>query len=63
LPIATLGIIVKTAPAAVVAFKKLLLDVCLLTPEEQKASIERSFYEWKGECDQVDDILVFGMKI
>jgi phosphoserine phosphatase RsbU/P len=44
-------------------FKKLLLDVCLLTPEEQKASIERSFYEWKGECDQVDDILVFGMKI
>jgi serine phosphatase RsbU (regulator of sigma subunit) len=44
-------------------FKKLLLDVCLLTPEEQKAAIERSFYEWKGECDQVDDILVFGMKI
>lgn len=44
-------------------FKKLLLNVRSLTLEEQKAAIEKSFGDWKGECDQVDDVLVFGLKI
>lgn len=44
-------------------FKKLLLDNCSKTLNEQKTIIERSFDEWKDDRKQLDDILVIGFKI
>jgi tetratricopeptide (TPR) repeat protein/serine phosphatase RsbU (regulator of sigma subunit) len=43
-------------------FKELLLSVNTLTPGEQKQKIEESFVTWKGEFEQVDDVLVIGLK-
>lgn len=44
-------------------FKKLLLNNCSKTLNEQKIIIERSFDEWKDDRKQLDDILVIGFKI
>ena len=44
-------------------FKELLLDVCRLTMNEQKQALERKIEEWKGDLEQIDDILVIGIKI
>ncbi|HVN57143.1 MAG TPA: SpoIIE family protein phosphatase [Bacteroidales bacterium] len=44
-------------------FRKLLESVSDLSPSEQKNTLEKAFYEWKGEEPQVDDVLIFGFKI
>jgi sigma-B regulation protein RsbU (phosphoserine phosphatase) len=44
-------------------FKKLLLDNHSLPLAEQKIMLEKAFEEWKDKNDQIDDILVFGIKI
>ena len=44
-------------------FRHLLLSVHQLPLHEQREQLERSIEEWKGDNDQVDDILVIGMKI
>ena len=44
-------------------FKKLLLKHCSESMAEQKISVEREFYKWKGDNDQLDDIVVAGIKI
>jgi hypothetical protein len=31
--------------------------------DEQKESLKKVFYEWKGNNDQVDDILVMGVRV
>ncbi|HEC42265.1 MAG TPA: hypothetical protein ENI20_05490 [Bacteroides sp.] len=44
-------------------FKKLLLDINHLSMEEQKDTLNAKIEEWKGDHDQIDDILVMGIKI
>ena len=44
-------------------FKELLLDNCHLPMFEQKKVLEGNLNEWKGNIEQIDDILVIGIKI
>jgi serine phosphatase RsbU (regulator of sigma subunit) len=44
-------------------FKKLLIDIHNLPLNEQKKALEKNFEIWKGEHDQVDDILVMGIRM
>jgi serine phosphatase RsbU (regulator of sigma subunit) len=43
--------------------KELLLEISGLTMCEQRNLLERNIKEWQGALDQIDDILVVGMKI
>ncbi|MBN8691662.1 MAG: SpoIIE family protein phosphatase [Bacteroidetes bacterium] len=45
------------------AFKKLLLDTQHLSMEEQGELLYKTIEEWKGELEQVDDILVIGTRL
>ncbi len=45
------------------AFKRLLVDIADKPMAEQKAELERKFEEWKGEREQVDDVLVMGVRV
>jgi serine phosphatase RsbU (regulator of sigma subunit) len=44
-------------------FKRLLIDIHSLPMNEQKKALEKKYEEWKGEVDQVDDILIAGIKM
>ncbi|MCB0431381.1 MAG: SpoIIE family protein phosphatase [Flavobacteriales bacterium] len=44
-------------------FKNLLLDIHQLPMEEQRAVLEDNLDEWRGEAEQVDDILVLGVRV
>ncbi|HNW57524.1 MAG TPA: SpoIIE family protein phosphatase, partial [Bacteroidales bacterium] len=44
-------------------FEKLLLEIHTQPMEMQKELLMKKFIEWKGENDQVDDILVIGIKV
>ncbi len=44
-------------------FVKLLLRVSSLPPEKQKSEIQKAFESWKGKQEQVDDILILGIRI
>jgi ligand-binding sensor domain-containing protein/serine phosphatase RsbU (regulator of sigma subunit) len=44
-------------------FRHLLLNVHQLPLDKQKIIIEESIEEWKGNSEQVDDILVIGIRI
>lgn len=44
-------------------FKQMLIDNRALPMKQQKEIIEDRFEEWKGEGDQVDDILIVGVKL
>ncbi len=44
-------------------FKKFLLSISHLTSKEQHESIRTEFTNWKNQQDQLDDVLVFGLKI
>ena len=43
-------------------FKKLLLSIQDKTMNEQKTILETTMAEWKGDTEQVDDILVMGVR-
>ncbi|HIA37699.1 MAG TPA: serine/threonine protein phosphatase, partial [Flavobacteriales bacterium] len=43
-------------------FKKLLLSIQDKTMNEQKTILEETMAEWKGDTEQVDDILVMGVR-
>ena len=43
--------------------KKLLLEICDFSMTEQKRILEQTLDNWKGDLPQVDDILVFGIRI
>ena len=45
------------------ALKQLIVSVGNLTMNEQKEGIERKFEAWKGDLDQMDDVLMIGVKI
>jgi len=44
-------------------FKKLLLNIQNVPLKKQKSILDSKFEEWKGNAEQVDDILVIGLKI
>lgn len=44
-------------------FKQLLIDIHDKAMEEQKQILDVTITEWRGELDQVDDILVIGMRV
>lgn len=44
-------------------FKKLLNDNYQLNFEKQKHILEKTFIKWKGNLEQIDDVLVAGIKI
>ena len=43
--------------------KKLLVKVCHKPMEAQKKALESSFLRWKAENEQVDDVLIIGLKV
>lgn len=44
-------------------FRKLLLEIHAKPLEEQQVLLEKNLDEWRGDIEQVDDILVVGIKI
>lgn len=44
-------------------FRSFLLDHSHLPMAEQKRRLEENFYSWKGKTDQIDDVLVMGIRI
>jgi serine phosphatase RsbU (regulator of sigma subunit) len=44
-------------------FDELIAKVCNYPMEEQKSILERTIEDWKGPLEQVDDILVIGVRI
>ncbi len=44
-------------------FRSLLLSIHKLPPNDQKQILKDEFDKWKGALEQVDDILVIGLKI
>ncbi len=45
------------------AFKELLKSVQGFSIDDQYKEIERKFYEWKGNYEQIDDILIIGIRL
>jgi len=43
-------------------FKQLLLDIHQKPMEEQKAMLEKVYEEWKSDMEQIDDIMVMGIR-
>ena len=46
-----------------VALKAYLLVIHKLPLSEQKMKLEREFFDWKGTNDQIDDVLIMGLRI
>ena len=44
-------------------FEELLLQINSLSMEDQKEMLHKKLYEWMGVNDQVDDILVIGVRV
>ncbi len=44
-------------------FKKLLLEISIKNPEEQKKILTTRLKDWQGDFDRIDDILVAGFKV
>jgi len=47
----------------VVHFRKLLAGIMEKDMQEQKGILLQKHLEWKGEVDQIDDILVLGIRL
>jgi two-component system, sensor histidine kinase LadS len=45
------------------SFNKLLVEIHTLSMDAQKEKLKNVFYEWKGRNDQIDDILVMGVRV
>ena len=45
------------------SFNKLLIEIHLLSMDAQKEQLNKVFKEWKGGNDQIDDILVMGVRV
>ncbi len=43
--------------------KELLLEICPKPLNEQSEILHQKFNNWKGELEQVDDVLVFGFRV
>jgi serine phosphatase RsbU (regulator of sigma subunit) len=44
-------------------FRKLLLQIAAMQPDEQKKYLDETLLKWQGVQEQVDDVLVIGVKI
>ena len=44
-------------------FRELLLEIHQESMEQQYQLLDQHFLEWKGAYDQLDDILVMGIKV
>jgi len=44
-------------------FEELLLEISILSMTEQKEMLQKRLFEWKGTNEQVDDILVIGIRV
>lgn len=44
-------------------FKQLLLDICNRPMKEQEKMLDEFFIDWKGSFNQIDDVLVIGVRI
>lgn len=44
-------------------FVKMLLEIAPLSMDEQKFEIRKRFEKWQGDNEQVDDVLIIGIKI
>ena len=44
-------------------FRKLLISNCSRSMEEQKQIIDKTFEDWKGDFNQVDDVLLVGIRL
>jgi serine phosphatase RsbU (regulator of sigma subunit) len=44
------------------AFRKLLASISDKEMHEQELQLDREFEQWKGDADQIDDVVVFGLK-
>jgi len=44
-------------------FRQLFLDIQEMNMEEQKEHLDKTIEEWKGSKEQVDDILVIGVRV
>jgi phosphoserine phosphatase RsbU/P len=44
-------------------FKKVLLEISKYPIEQQNEILEQYFVSWKGKNDQIDDVLIIGIKI
>ena len=44
-------------------FKKLLLSICLEPMNKQLEIIDKTFEDWKGELEQLDDVCVIGVRL
>jgi ligand-binding sensor domain-containing protein/serine phosphatase RsbU (regulator of sigma subunit) len=47
----------------IVRLKNLLTDICMKPMKEQQEHISNNFNLWKGDFEQVDDVLFMGIKI
>ena len=43
--------------------KQLLMDIQDKSMQEQKTILDQTLKEWKGDHEQVDDILVMGVRV
>ena len=43
--------------------KRLIEQIYKLPMDEQKEAMSKFYYDWKGTYDQVDDILLMGVKV
>ena len=44
-------------------FRKYLASISDLSVEEQHDMLEKEFYKWKGNHDQIDDVCVMGVRV
>jgi hypothetical protein len=44
-------------------FRSLLLDIALKPVKEQKKLLNQTLEDWKGDLEQMDDIIVIGLKV
>ncbi|MFB6307683.1 MAG: PP2C family protein-serine/threonine phosphatase, partial [Flavobacteriales bacterium] len=44
-------------------FRKLLQNIAHLSIDQQKQALNREYKEWKGDCPQVDDICIVGVRV
>jgi serine phosphatase RsbU (regulator of sigma subunit) len=44
-------------------FKQLLLENCEKPMIDQKSELDKAFYSWKQDCDQIDDVMVLGFLV
>lgn len=43
-------------------FRKLLCELAMLPTADQKAHLQRAFEHWKGKLEQIDDVIIFGLR-